>query len=275
MFNYLQLRDFSQFKSSSGALIAANAIPLFGVLFLDWDAFSIVALYWAENVIIGSINVLKMATCDPDADEINWSEFKDASGMERVVRSRDFAPHGSKLFFIPFFVIHYGLFCAVHGMFLWVIFGRIGGGFGRPGGFDNILNMFSREHLWMGVVGLAASHLWSFVANYLGRGEYRKTLVVLLMFQPYARIMVLHLAILLGGIVAFALGSNILVLIILIGGKTMLDLSLHLREHERIDLKRDDPAILPEIIMGEGDQTPPTPPTAAQRRSRPRSSSGD
>src|SRR5882724_7957891 len=50
----------SDYKTSAYALIAANALPLFGVLFLGWDTFSIVALYWTENVIIGAINVLKM-----------------------------------------------------------------------------------------------------------------------------------------------------------------------------------------------------------------------
>ena len=42
-------------------LVAANAIPLYGVAFAGWDAFSIVLLYWAENLIIGFYNVLKMA----------------------------------------------------------------------------------------------------------------------------------------------------------------------------------------------------------------------
>ncbi|MHC4130435.1 MAG: DUF6498-containing protein [Planctomycetota bacterium] len=32
------------------ALIVANIIPIWGVLFLGWDAFCIVLLYWAENL---------------------------------------------------------------------------------------------------------------------------------------------------------------------------------------------------------------------------------
>ena len=43
------------------ALLAANAIPLFGVLFLEWDAFFIVLLYWSENLVIGFYNILKIA----------------------------------------------------------------------------------------------------------------------------------------------------------------------------------------------------------------------
>ena len=47
MGNFLQLRDFSKYKSSAWTLIAANSLPLFGVLFFGWDTFSIVFLYWA------------------------------------------------------------------------------------------------------------------------------------------------------------------------------------------------------------------------------------
>ena len=62
------------------------------------------------------------------------------------------------------------------------------------------------------VVALAASHLYSFFVNYIGHGEYRRTFVVWLMVQPYARVVVLHLAILFGGFIAMALGSNVGVL---------------------------------------------------------------
>jgi hypothetical protein len=264
MFEYLQLRDFARYRNSAWVLVAANALPLFGVLLLGWDAFSIVALYWTENVVIGAINVLKMVACKPDANEIDWSQFKGAAAMNKAVRV--YAHHGIKLFFIPFFIVHYGLFCLVHGVFIFAIFKREAGGFGPFGGFDNFLRVFSSEHLWIAVLGFAVSHLWSFVVNYLGRGEYRKTTVPILMFQPYARVVVLHVAILIGGIVAFALGSNVLVLMLLVAGKTMLDLALHLREHERIAdnaMHRDAP-ILPEIILDQPQKRPSTPPAAEQ-----------
>ena len=43
------------------ALSAVNMIPLIGVLYLKWDAFHIVSLYWAEDLVIGFYNVLKIA----------------------------------------------------------------------------------------------------------------------------------------------------------------------------------------------------------------------
>ncbi len=75
------------------ALLAANTIPLFGVLFLGWDAFYIVLLYWTENLVIGFYNVLKMVF----------------AAVPHPVA------HMGKLFIIPFFIVHYGGFTAVHG----------------------------------------------------------------------------------------------------------------------------------------------------------------
>ncbi len=38
---------------SAIALIAANSIPLFGVIFLGWRVFPILLIYWIENVVVG------------------------------------------------------------------------------------------------------------------------------------------------------------------------------------------------------------------------------
>ncbi|MCG8451465.1 MAG: DUF6498-containing protein, partial [Pirellulales bacterium] len=96
--------------------------------------------------------------------------------------------------------------------------------------------MFERLHreglLWA-VAVLAGSHFVSFLVNYLVRGEYRRCTLATLMMQPYGRIVALHLAILLGAFATLALGSPVSVLIILIAGKTVLDLKLHLRERRK------------------------------------------
>ena len=88
-------------------LVAANLIPLWGVIFWDWDAFNVVLLYWSENIVVGFYNILKMA-------------------FARVSRP---AEHLGKLFLIPFFSVHYGGFCAVHGFFVLMLFGKGESGF--------------------------------------------------------------------------------------------------------------------------------------------------
>jgi hypothetical protein len=291
MGSFLELRDFSKFRASAWALVAANALPLFGVLFLGWDTFSIIIIYWAENVVIGAVNVLKMITCSPDANRLVWGDvdLNDKLNRERMEQSRGdavkmlrLANHGSKLFLVPFFIFHYGMFCFVHGVFIFAIFGREAGGFshvdgfGPFGGFDNFRQIFSQQHLWWCVAALAISHLWSFAVNYIGRGEYRRTAVPILMFQPYARIIILHVAILIGGIVAMTLGSNVFVLLLLIIGKTLLDLSLHLAQRAKEGLSPNQrPPVLPDVITGGTAGSLPTSATVAQSRPPLHSSSGD
>jgi hypothetical protein len=40
-------------RPSVFAIIAANQLPLLGVLFWGWSVFALLLLFWPENVIIG------------------------------------------------------------------------------------------------------------------------------------------------------------------------------------------------------------------------------
>lgn len=86
------------------------------------------------------------------------------------------------------------------------------------------------------VLGLLVSHLFSFAVNYLGKGEFRRTAAPILMIAPYARIMVLHIAILAGAFAVVILGSPVYLLVILIVGKIMLDLKFHNRAHKKLEV---------------------------------------
>jgi hypothetical protein len=195
----------SNHKASAITLVVANLLPLYGVFFLGWDAFSIVALYWAENLVIGAINVLKMFVCNAIL----------------------------AVFAGAFFAFHYGFFCYIHGIFVLSLFGHDSWITSPIHELREFSRLFSEQHLWWAIAALAASHLFSFFANYIGGGEFRRTSVPELMQQPYGRVVVLHLAILFGGWIVMGLGSTWGVLLLLIAGKTILDLKLHLREHER------------------------------------------
>ncbi len=241
------MRDFDKYRSSTIALVAANMIPLLGVMFWGWSTFAVVAIYWAENIVIGAINVLKMITCNPDPDEVMKSlESKTADSQKlAMLRSQmsetSLVHHGIKLFLVPFFTVHYGFFCFVHGVFVFTLFGGDKLFSRGPGpSFSGAFDRFSQEHLWWAVIALAISHLVSFFTNYIGRGEYRRTIVPMLMMSPYQRIVVLHLAILFGGFATMALGSPVIALLILVVGKTILDLRLHLSERKRNELDSPD-----------------------------------
>lgn len=193
------------------ALILANLMPVAGVLFFGWEVFPLMFLFWSENVIVGFFNALKMLFAAP-TEPLGWA---------------------AKLFMIPFFCVHYGLFTFVHGIFVIALFG---GGMQSGMGFPNLQtfwNVAAENHLGWAIFGLAVSRGISFVTNYLMNGEYRRASLPVLMQQPYGRIMVLHVAILGGGFLMLALHSPTLGLLLLCVLKTVLDLRGHLKERAK------------------------------------------
>jgi hypothetical protein len=193
---------------SALVLIGANAVPLLGVIFLHWTVFSILLLYWCENVVVGALNILRMAVAEP----------------------RDIGANASKLFLIPFFTVHYGMFTFVHGMFVLALFGSGGPSMSASA----LLAAVRNAGIGYGVLAIALSHGFSFVHNYLGSGEYQRTSPPALMAQPYTRVVVLHITILVGGFLAKAAGAPVAALVVLIALKTAIDLRAHLAERRKL-----------------------------------------
>jgi hypothetical protein len=88
--------------------------------------------------------------------------------------------------------------------------------------------------LALGAIGLGISHGVSFWTNYIGRREYLTLSPSQVMAQPYGRLVILHLTILLGAFVSIFLGTPVGSLLVLIVGKTALDLAFHLRQHRGV-----------------------------------------
>jgi Family of unknown function (DUF6498) len=196
---------------SALVLVAANLVPLVSVVAFHWTVFSVLLMYWCENVVVGALNVLRMAAADP----------------------QDPAANVGKLFLIPFFIFHYGMFTLVHGIFVLTLFGPGGGTSLNP---ERLVAAVGQAGIWYGVLAMALSHGFSFLHNYLWGGEYRRVSLQQVMFQPYSRVMVLHFTILFGGLGAKALGAPIGALVILVAAKTLLDLRAHLAERRKLGL---------------------------------------
>jgi hypothetical protein len=197
---------------SSAVLIVANVVPLLGVLAHHWTVFAVVLLYWCENVVVGVFNVLRML----------------------FARPQDPLAQAGKIFLIPFFCVHYGGFAFGHGVFVFALFG---GDFKQGGlGFSPhiVLTAVRQSGLGWAVAALVASHGFSFLHNYLAGGEYRRVGLRQLMTQPYARVMVLHAAIIGGAFLVQTLGSAIPALALLIALKTAIDLAAHLAERRKL-----------------------------------------
>jgi len=205
-------------RISTAALIASNLVPLAGVLFFGWKVSIIMILFWFENVIIGVFNVLKMLLAEPGEPQ----------GTMKVMPTR-VETVALKLFLVPFFIVHYGLFTAVHGVFVFAFFG--------PGRVlerkvdVSLIQSFDYSSLVFPALALVVSHGVSFFSNYIFGGERERVGIKDLMAQPYKRIVVLHLTILIGAILAVKFESSVAPLVFLVALKTCVDLVAHQAEH--------------------------------------------
>lgn len=102
-----------------------------------------------------------------------------------------------------------------------------------------VLTATRQAGLGWGVAALFASYGFPFFHNYLAGGEYRNAGLSQLMTQPYVRVMVLHIAIIFGGILVTKLGSPVPALALLIVLKTMIDLGAHLTERRKLGTASD------------------------------------
>ena len=66
------------------ALVVSNAIPIFGVCFLGWDVYTILLLFWSENLIAGVFNVLAMAACSREKVCSSWDLERASAACQRT-----------------------------------------------------------------------------------------------------------------------------------------------------------------------------------------------
>jgi len=220
-----------QVGSSYGAvaaLIVANLVPLVGVLWFGWDVWGILIIYWLENGIVGLFNVLKMRRAEGLEDGSSTSSAETRRRLNSFkINGRP--PSGSdKAALVPFFVMHYGIFWVVHGLFVLLLptFGAMGADdapvFGTT--LDPLAIVFVLACLFI-------SHGLSYRLNYIGRGEYLRTTAAQQMFAPYGRLVVLHITIIFGAILIGMTGAPAAAIVVLVLLKIALDLGLHLAEH--------------------------------------------
>lgn len=202
-------------KPSVWALIIANLYPVIGVIFFNWQTYPLLLFFWTENLVIGFYTVLKMLTA-----------------------SSDNAKPAVKLAAIPFFCLHYGIFTLVHGIFVVAIFGT---GLADNSGFTGSINqqVINNGLIW-GTLILMGSHGLSFFQNYIGKNEYRQAEITALMAQPYGRVVILHVTIIIGGFLAMLLGAPVAALLFLIVLKVAIDVITHLREHNKYRIQQTD-----------------------------------
>ena len=184
-------------------LLGANLLPLFGVLYWDWDAQMILFLYWAESGVVGVFGLLRILLIP---------RGKMQKGLHSIV-----GEILVKLIALVFFTFHFGIFMGGHGVFLATIFG-----------IPHIT-----RHITAAIALLVISHGASFIFNTLQSQEYKQFEPKHIMAQPYKRIIVMHFTIIIGGIFIQSLDGPTAGVALLVVMKILLDASAHIKEHKQ------------------------------------------
>jgi len=192
------------------AVLVINLIPAACVLWLGWSALALLLLYWAENVILGVINVFKMGV------------ISFAGGVTNAIMA---------LFIIPFFIVHYGAFCAGHGFFTVLL---VGGALQGHDPFEAVQGIWHDRWRYVApLLAMTAFHLTAFV-QWMRARAWKFTTIDKQMAEPYRRIIIMHVTILFGGAAVVMLGQPAAAVALLAVLKTLFETAAtakHLDEH--------------------------------------------
>lgn len=209
-------------NSSVLLLVLMNLIPAYGVIFEGWKAFDIVFIYVAETVIIGGLNILKMAFA---------SSLRPGTQYQSSV-----IVHALKIFMIPFFIIHYFFFLMIQSLFVFAFLKgeTIENMFAVPLSFWQILN--TNAEIRLCVMGILCSHIFSFLVYYIGNKEYDKIGLPMLMVQPYIRIFIQQFVVIAGVLLMSIYNTPAIFALLLVFLKIIADAVMHLKIHRKYRL---------------------------------------
>lgn len=196
------LTPFGRWESWS--IIAGNLLPILGIVWLGWDASTLIILYWMETAVIGLWTVLRLAV----------------TPQEKLPRFGAFGAndaHVDGLGLGLFLLLHAGFFMGIH---MFMLSGIAPGEWSRhlasPVAF--VTDFVIPTGLWIPLAGLCIS-----------RGAV--TLHEIRMQRPaghfiagfYARIILMQMVILMGGMLALLLDSPAVLLMLIVVFKTIVE----------------------------------------------------
>ncbi len=163
-------------KKTIQHILLPNIIPLVGVLFFDWSAFTIILAYCLENIVIGFFHLLK----------IRIARFEPSVSIHPDAYKKIFffpPPVAGRLFLFLFFLFHYGFFCFFHIEILSFLATMI-----------NTPLVFTGT-LLLSLIPLFIEYGQSYVREQKtpAKPNLDKKQIIALLIDPYRRIVVTHL----------------------------------------------------------------------------------
>jgi len=226
-------KDITKKRLTQGdwSLIIANLIPVIGVWFLDWSAQEVFLVYCLETIIIGFFTLLKLLITGFIRKKDVW-QTTGGSAIKQPF-----------WFFMLFFLMHYGFFVAIQmGLFFGV------SGIGDQYGIT-FFNFFSKwptlltyeAYIMLGV--FIVSYGFRLTTEFILNGDYKTSSLGYLMFQPYGRIFVQQVTVILGSMfLSFGAGKIFILVFALIKifFEVFIDFDLLIKKAAKEELKSPD-----------------------------------
>jgi hypothetical protein len=194
-----------------------NSFVWFNILFViallitgRVDAKGLVFAYFFETIIIGIFHVFKL-----------YKVYKYTKRQGTIKRKEDG-------FFAPFFFsLHYGFFIVVQLIFVFVALEFMNAKivpFHLIENFTWILT--TSKGIWLVLGSLFISNLLDLIVNYIQNKTYEKVSMEQIFFQPYGRIMIQQLAVIISGFFTIFSFGIVIIAIALVGLKAFTDFLL-------------------------------------------------
>jgi len=191
--------------SQYGLIALLNCGPLLATVLFGWSAFEVLLLYWLENIVIGLVQIPRLL----------------------CVADSSLSLH-NRLFKTAFFCVHYGIFCIGHGHVLLSILADHTDAVTL---LDAVMLQLDKNLTLISIVGFGIVHLFGLRSSLYTNNELGDNFNQV-MKAPYQRIIVLHIALIGGGIIATKLTDPTYLLILLIAIKIGADI-YHSQRRER------------------------------------------
>ena len=205
-------------------LIIVNLIPLYGVWFEGWSATQMFLVYCLETVIIGIVNVLKMACVTIFVRKKDSWQNGGSSSMQ------------SGWLFIFFFIVHYGFFVFVQTQIFFNVSGLVPDGSFMMN-YARIPALLGHEGKLMLLIFVTYYTLQNIFDFFLS-GSYKTISLGRLMFEPYMRIFVQQFVVILGSMF-LSFGAGKIFILVFIAAKIYFELFINFNRLLTIAEKRE------------------------------------
>ena len=189
---------------SIASILMVNAVPLYGVLFEDWNGVAVISLYLIETALIGVFHVLRML-------------FYKLFGIQSLNGK-------ASIGIILFFIFHFFFFIFVQ---TTLFFGFVKSGFpGIKGGFGDIFHnfgLFFQEPYVISIYFIVSAQVIYSLREMVQTHLFEKLKIDEYMFLPYTRIFVQQFVIIFGAMIFLTTNSIMLVVVLLIIFKTLAE----------------------------------------------------